>query len=90
MCAELLLCSRVHHFSEVLLGLELQGLDEESFPQEAETSAAEFRQKPVAEPHLQPQQKHRDTQAGDVQVVMKLEHRLESTPVGGSAWMTVT
>lgn len=77
-------------FSEMVLGLELQWLDEESFPQEAETSAAEFRQKPAVEPHLQPQQKHRDTQAGDVQAVMKLEHRLESTTVGGCAWVTVT
>lgn len=75
---DLLLCSHMQHLGEMLLCLELHGLDEEPFPQEAEISAAKFSWKPAVEPYLQPQQKHGDFQAGYVQVAMILEHRLES------------
>lgn len=90
MCADLLLCSHTHHLGEMLLCLELHGLDEEPFPQEAETSSPKFSWKPAVEPYLQPQQKHRDFQAGYVQVAMILEHRVESTTAGGCPWVTVT
>lgn len=74
LCADLLLNSHLRHLGEMPLRLEL---DEEPFPREAETSAAKFSWKPAVEPYLQPQQKHRDFQAGYVQEAMVLEHRLE-------------
>lgn len=70
------------------LCLSLHGLDEEPFPQEAETSAAKLSWKPEVEPYLQPQQKHRDFQAGYVQVAMILGHRLEVFTVGGCPWIS--
>lgn len=49
LCTDLLPSSHLRHLGEMPLCLEL---DEEPFPQEAETSAAKFSWKPAVEPYL--------------------------------------